>query len=232
MTEEQIRQIPIPDATNTYAPVSHSNIIDAVQENLDKSGLSIVNKTYNGNGNGEQLIGMYRVNQGNEEMGMMIAFRNSYDKSMACGFAAGTEIFVCSNGMITGEISMYRKHTGTVINEIDNKIIQSINSLENYFNILNYDRENMKNIEINKRVTAELLGRMYIEENLINSTQLNIIKRELISPTFEEFNNSSAWDFYNHCTYSLKKSSAMNMMQDHINIHEFFKNNVIEEYAV
>ena len=129
--------------------------------------------------------------------------------------------------MIQGEISLYRRHTGSAVSEINDKIVESINKLEAHFQILDIDRVHMKEKEVSNRVVAELLGRMYIEEEIINSTQLNIIKNEILEPSYKEFSGNTVWDFYNHCTHSLKKSHTLNMMQDHINIHEFFDENVL-----
>ena len=48
-----------------------------------------------------------------EEMGMMFAWTNSYDKSTRFQCAVGAFVNVCSNGMLCGDMANYaRKHTG------------------------------------------------------------------------------------------------------------------------
>ena len=65
-------------------------------------------------------------------LGMRLAFRNSYDKSMSVAFAAGAVAWVCSNGMISGDVQ-YVKTYGSVAEEINTKIVTTIEQLDDHF---------------------------------------------------------------------------------------------------
>jgi len=86
------------------------------------------------------------------------------------------------------------------------------------------DRENMKAIELTKRTTAELVGRMIIEENIIESTQLNIIRGQIENPSFNYGAPNSLWELYQHTTYAMKEVHPSLWMRNHINAHTFFVN--------
>ena len=83
----------------------------------------------------------------------------------------------------------------------------------------------MKEIDITKKTCSELLGRMYIEEKMITSTQLDIIKNELYYS--KDFTNDTVWDFYNNITESLKTSTINNHLSDHVKVHNFIKKELL-----
>jgi hypothetical protein len=224
MKELELYQIRVPLATDSYAPVSHRNMIEAVKEQLDIHNLIVSNSYYNTARDGQQLIGYMDIKRSdNEELGLRLAFRNSYDKSMSVAFLAGCSVFICSNGMLSGEMKYVRKHTGTVIQEMNEKITHSINELDAHFERMVKHSDRMKEIEIEPRVSAELAGRLFIEHNLVSSQQMNIIKREIAKPSYVEFVVPSLWSFYNHVTNSLREAHPLNYISQHVNFHNFIE---------
>ena len=83
-------------------------------------------------------------------------------------------------------------------------------------------RELMKQVQITKRTKAELIGRMMIEEQFIQSTQLNIITRELKAPTHDYGAKDSLWELYNYTTFAMKETHPSQWMESHIKAHKFF----------
>jgi hypothetical protein len=221
ITKEELYNIPVPFSTESYSPVSHRNVIEHIYEQLDKHNLTIKDENFITGRYGQQLIGYMNIEHSNSELGLRLAFRNSYDKSMSVAFVAGSNVWICGNGMISGEFNFLRKHTGMVNKELDGKIITTINQLENHFNLMMRHSTTMKNIEVDSRISAELVGRMFIEDEIINSQQLNIIKKEIKESTFENFRNNSLWSLYNHITYSLKESHPLTYINQHRNLHSF-----------
>jgi predicted SpoU family rRNA methylase len=61
-----------------------------------------------------------------EDMGLSIGIRNSYDKSMSIGVALGARVFVCDNLAISGEIRIVRKHTAGVWKAIEDMAISTL----------------------------------------------------------------------------------------------------------
>lgn len=224
MKELDLYQVRVPVATDSYAPVSHRNVVEAVKEQLDIHNLKASNSWYHTARDGQQLIGYMDIKRpGYEELGLRLAFRNSYDKSMSVAFVAGAMAWICSNGMISGEMRYVRKHTGSVIQEMNEKITHSINELDAHFDRMVKHSERMKEIEIDPRVSAELAGRLFIEQDLISSQQLNIVKRELIKPSYKAFEDNNLWSFYNHVTNSLREAHPLNYISQHVNFHNFIE---------
>lgn len=222
MTESQLFAVAVPQKTDTYSPVSHKNIIEAIQEEADKRGLEIRNKHYWGSREGTQLTGKFDiVVPGDDELGMMTAFRNSYDKSMSIGFAAGGNVWICTNGQVAGDITLVRRHTGGVVQEIAEKISVSMDQLEDEFKKLQKQNARMKDVTMTKTEMAELAGKLFVEEELLNTTQLNIMKKEIL--TSENFGDENLWCAYNHVTEAFKKTNAYDYIPNHIELHKYFE---------
>ena len=223
-TREFLLNVPVPARTDSYSPVSHSSIINAAYEQLDRHNLVATNEFFNSSSDGRKVIGgLDIIHPDAPHLGMRLAFRNSYDKSMSVAFAAGAVAWICSNGMITGEIQYMRKHTGTVVNELNGKIITTINQLDEHFQkILNHSKQ-LHQIDLTKQQYAELVGRLYIIDKIVIPTQLSIISKEIEQPTFKDFEDLNAWSLYNHVTYSLKNSHPSTYLDQHTEFHNFME---------
>ena len=218
-----------PMRTDSYTPISHAEIVDLIQNEALKRNLTVVGDSYKVNSDFSRVIGYFDINANNNDLGMRVAFKNSYDKSMAFGVAIGASVWICENGVISGEIVLKRKHTGSADDDARQKIIEGFAMIgDNFMEILEAKRL-LEHYEIDRKVNAELIGRMFMEHEFINTLQLNIIKKECESSTkFTTIHEPgyTAWDLYNNVTHSLKESSPMSYLQDHIDLHQFMMSNV------
>jgi hypothetical protein len=65
------------------------------------------------------------------------------------------------------------------------------------------------------------VGRLFIDENLIDSSQVSCIKNEIDKPSYDYKEYNTAWTFYNHVTHALKKSHPRSWMSDQQKFHQF-----------
>lgn len=216
----------IPAETKTYKPVTHQQLMDLTLESIHQAGFALDMETYSTAREGNIATGRYTIqNVADNEMKLQIGWQNSYDKSLSLKFAIGTHIMVCSNGCVSGDYGAFkRKHVGEVQTFTPTAITEYIKQAGEAFKRMQAERDAMKNIEITKRTAAELIGRMYIEEAFITSTQLNIIQRELNAPTFDYGAPGSLWELYQHSTFAMKESHPSDWMNRHIDAHTFFVN--------
>jgi hypothetical protein len=63
---------------------------------------------------------------------------------------------------------------------------------------------------------------MIVEQQFIESTQLNIIRAELDKPTHNYGAPNSLWELYQFTTYSMKEVHPSLWMNNHIDAHSFF----------
>jgi hypothetical protein len=216
---------PLPLETKTYKPVENERLIDLTLNSIVRAGFELDTESYDMTADGNVTTARYTIrNVADNEMALKIAWQNSYNKSLALKFAIGTHVFVCSNGCVSGDFGAFRKkHTGTIQTFTPEAITEYISGAGDHFRNLQADREEMKAIEIDRRTTAELVGRLFIEDAIIASTQLNIIKGQIANPSFDYGASGSLWELYQHTTHAMKTLHPSQWLSGHIKAHAFFK---------
>lgn len=216
----------LPQQTKTYKPISHEQLMDLTLNSIHSAGFELGTELYSSARSGQVANGRYTIkNVADKEMELQIGWQNSYDRSMSLKFAIGTRILVCSNGSVSGDYGAFRKiHKGNVQEFTPAAITEYIKSAGDAFRRMQEERDAMKNIEITRKTKAELIGRMIIDEQFIQSTQLNIIDRELNKPTHDYGAPDSLWELYNFTTFAMKEIHPSLWMQNHQRAHSFFVN--------
>ena len=215
---------PIPQQSRTYKPVSHLELMDLTLESIHQAGFTLDQELYTSAREGKVANGKFTIkNIADTEMQLQIGWQNSYDKSLSLKFAIGTKIFICSNGCVSGDYGAFKKkHVGEIQTFTPQAITEYIKKAGEAFTKMQAEREAMKDIEINRRIQAELIGRMIVEEKFIESTQLNIIRKELDNPTHNYNAPNSLWELYQFTTFSMKEVHPSLWMGNHIDAHKFF----------
>ena len=222
-TKARIINAPLPEDTRTYKRITNEELINLTLESIYGAGFSLQSERYTMARDGDIANGMYSIrNVADSEMQLNIAWQNSYNKQLTLKYCLGVKIFVCENGGVSGDMGAFkRKHTGDVQEFTPKHIIEYIKTAGDVFADMQRQRERLKQIEITKRTAAELIGRAYIENQFINTTQLNIIKSQFEKPLFDYGAPGSLWELYQWITYSLKNDHPSNWMQDHLDTHNF-----------
>ena len=242
-TQVFLENQPLPNHGKSYTVVSHKEVIENTKKLLEDSGFTIRRELYRANMNAQVAQGVYHIypsqsindNIVNEnELGMMFAWTNSYDKSTKFQCAIGAYVMVCSNGMMCGDMMNFkRKHTGSAGHDIVMQLSNQIKNGEKHYTRILNDRDSLKNVTLTNREQSELLGRLFADDEIITSSQVSIIKKEMKKPSFNyDCLDDNAWAFYNHVTHSLKVSPPRDWMQDSQNFHDFMMNEVVAKQSV
>jgi hypothetical protein len=216
----------LPTETKSYKPIIHQQLIDLTLESIHKAGFTLDKELYSTAKNGNIGNGRYTIsNVADSEMQLQIGWQNSYDKSLSLKFALGTQVLICENGCVSGDYGAFKKkHQGSIQTFAPNAIIEYIKAAGEAFEKMQKERNRMKEIELTKRTKAELIGRMIIEEEFIQSTQLNIIEKEIKIPTYDYKAPDTMWELYNYTTFAMKEIHPSLWMNNHIAAHNFFVN--------
>ena len=234
-TAEDLSAIQYPKHGKTYTIIRHKFLIDASRSILKTHGFNIKNEEYKATANGNIAQGIYKIESDKDsELGMMFAWSNSYDKSTRFQCGIGAYVMVCDNGMVCGDMASYaRKHTGNADQEAFNHIMSQTKQGDKYFTQLINDRDGFKNCILSKKEQSELVGRLFIDEELIDSSQASCIKNEMIKPSYNyQCNMNNAWAFYNHVTHALKKSHPRSWMTDQQKFHKFMVSELVSMSAL
>lgn len=228
VTEDRLRSTPLPNHGGRYAVVSHGEVIDKTREELALAGFEIDRELYKTSMDGQIAQGVYHLKYGNDaDMGLMFAWSNSYNKMMKFKCAVGAQVFICMNGVVSGDLASYnRKHMGnSALQDVYNTISNQISRAKEYYDKLVEDKNMLKNIILTPRDKGSILGELFANDEILTLTQVGIVKREIDKPTHNyNADIDSAWTMYNHITLALKESHPMNYLDDHQKVHGYFVN--------
>lgn len=210
--ELDIVKAPVPIKTETYTPISHASIITSIENYCSNNGLTILDRSYNTNTSNSQVTGKFTLSQNDGEMGSMIAFQNSYDKSLSVKFAMGASVFICSNGMVVGEHTFKRKHTGDSDTELIEFIGESVaNSVDNFNDVITL-KDNMKQVTVSENVLHELVGELFLGEQILRLEQLSFVRQQYNNPRFDYgVDRDNLWNIYNLFTDAIERKSHPSM---------------------
>lgn len=217
--------IPVPEQTETYTPVSAQLIFQTIDEVCEELGLVISEEEFLLHGNGERQRMRFFFNVPGSDFTKELVLISSYDKSIALRAASGTSVFVCKNGTILGDIKIYRKHTGTVDEELKQFLIDSLLNMQEIYQYAEESRDKYKSIILSKEDISLVLGQCFFEFEYLSSTQLNIVKKEFDKPSFDyKSDPMSMWSFYNHLTLAVNGESPSDYLENRRGIQELIVN--------
>jgi len=242
-TRNYLENAPLPNHGKSYTVISHKQVIDNTKQLLEDSGFIIQKEIYRANMNANVAQGIYHILPINtvdptileeKELGMMFAWTNSYDKSTRFQCAIGAYVIVCHNGMIAGDMMNFRrKHTGSADHDIRMQISNQIKNGEKYYKRILNDRDAMRNTNLSLQEQAEIAGRLYINEDILDAAQMSCVKSELEKPTYDyQCDQENAWAFYNHVTHALKKAHPRDWLSDSQNFHDFMTARVLSKMNI
>ena len=226
-TIEQLAMIPLPQETRTYKPVGHdalANMLSSMAGNLLPE-FELVNTQFGLARDGAKMFGVHTFKNGDSALGLSIGFRNSYDRSLSVGIAVGASVFVCDNLMLTGDLTVLRKHTSNVHADIDSLALSAIYRSRSAFNQIKEDSETMKQVPMSDDEAYRTIGLIY-GRGIINPRQIPVVKKEWLEPSHDAFEERNLWSFYNAVTESLKSSPPQSIMERHLAIHKQLMNHV------
>ena len=226
-TIEQLAMIPLPQETRSYKPVAHhelANMLSSMAGNLLPE-FTLSSTQFGLASDGAKMFGVHTFKNGDSALGLSIGFRNSYDRSLSVGIAVGAQVFVCDNLMLTGDLTVLRKHTSNVHADIDGLALSAIYRSRSAFNQIKADAEVMKQIPMSDDEAYRMLGLIY-GRGIINPRMIPVVKKEWLEPSHDAFEERNLWSFYNAVTESLKSSPPQSIMERHLAIHKQLMNHV------
>ena len=208
--------VPLPEATHSYLPVSHYHLTDkllTISKDL-LNDYALIGEQYALARNGNQLFALLNFKKDNDELGLSVAFRNSYDRSMSIGLAIGASVFICDNLALSGDVAVMKKHTKNVWNALEDLAISTLYRAGKNFQKVIADADRLKAIPMENRNAFELMGYLF-GQDIISPRQLTTVKSEWLKPSHGEFQDRNKWSFFNAVTEALKSCPPVSIMEKH-----------------
>ncbi len=215
--------VALPDHGDSYTVISHESVIDHVYTELTQAGFGIVSEEYRATADGNIAQGIHVLQYNSDpELSMMFAWTNSYNKQVRFKCGVGAYVNHTGTTMVCGDMGSWaRKHTGTADEETVATIKEQVANAQMYYDQLVADKDAMKDIKMNKRKQAQLLGILFAEYQILTTEQASIVRSQMDKPTHVFEDSSSLWAFYNYVTTALQSSHPKTWMEDQRVLHYF-----------
>ena len=193
-----------PERTDSWKPVPHIEVIDAVTEVVKAHHWTITEEQFGLAREGQKLFGVMKINRSSSsDWVRCIGLRNSHDKSFSVGLSAGISVMVCSNMAFGGTAVIKRRHTSRI--ELTDLVNVAVNELENEFLMMETVCEDLKVQYLQNDDEARSRIVRAAEIGAINSSDIVPVFKEFKNPSHEEFAEPTRWSLLNAFTETIKK---------------------------
>lgn len=198
VTRDQLKEYVTPEATETFKPVGHSQLVETLTQVMHDRGLFITREQFAVQNH--RLFGVFDLEwQKMEEYGAAVGFRHANDKSMPIVIAVGARVWLCDNLSYLGELITMRKHTRKLdlAEELDRTMYRYMQGWRK----LKDDIEIQQQAEIEERRAKTLIYDIFRQK---------ILPLKLFHPVVEGYETATkdqkgtGWMLHNACTAPIK----------------------------
>ena len=138
VSREQLRFIAPPAATDTWKPIAHYDLVQAIDRQLAVRDMRIVKEQFSIQREGLRLFGVLELDiagvNAAEEYRFALGIRTANDRSEALSIVVGAKVFVCDNLALSGDvIAIRRKHTAGF--DLNADISRAIDRYQSYLQL-------------------------------------------------------------------------------------------------
>lgn len=207
VSREQVEAVITPQATATWTPVRHGDLVNAVVDSLAGTGLSVVEDHYALTKSGDRLFGLLTLGSGGQLTGdhaVTIGIRNSHDKSFPVGLAIGSRVFVCDNLAFSSEVTIKTKHTRFVNSRLPRLVADGVAKLVEHRHVQEKRIACYKETSVASQAHLHDLVLRAYRARAITARAIADVVKEFEEPRHPEFRDWTLWSLFNGFTEVLK----------------------------
>ena len=221
VSRNEVALVPTPEASESWKPVPHIDVIEAVSEVVQAHNWQILDENFGLAREGQKMFGVMRINKSNSsDWSRCIGLRNSHDKSFAVGLSAGISVTVCSNLAFGGTTVIKRRHTSRI--ELTELVDVAMTELENEFLMLETVCEDLKIIYLKNDDEARSRIVRAAELGVINSSDIIPVWNEFKNPRHEEVAEPTRYSLLNAFTETIKKYTPLRVDRSYMALNNAF----------
>jgi hypothetical protein len=200
-----IDMAPTPEATDSWVPIPHAELLGRVEETVTRGGMWVVNQAHGLTHDGDRYFGMLQVANGksHEDYGLVIGVRNSHDKTFPAALCLGAGVFVCDNLSFSGEVKLARRHTRFVRRDLPQVINRAVGMLTDHRQKQDVRIEAYKECPISDQRSHDIVINA-LDCGAVPATKIPHVLKEYRNPQHEEFRRRTVWSLFNAFTEVLK----------------------------
>lgn len=219
ISRAELSAIPTPPATDTFQPIAHKILVDALDDSLAFRRFQIVRSEFAVSPDGMKMFGLLEINAELDGIRFAIGLRNSNDKSMRLGLVAGYRVRVCDNMMFQGDFNpLLAKHTKRL--DLIEAVSLGVDRIHRGFAPLQRAIETKRLMELSEDEARLLIYQAFLEEKF-PITLIKEVHRNYFEPEWEDFRERTLWSLENAFTESFKNLNPLTQYQTTARLGKF-----------
>ena len=212
VTLEEVQAVETPEATDTWQPIPHGNLLTQVGRALTSTGYRIETERYELDQDGLRMFATWSIINGvaSEDHRLSVGIRNAHDKAFAVGVAFGTVVLVCSNLEFGAEFVLGRKHTSQLLVDLPNRITDLMGNLGEFRDVHERRLEAYKRTSLDEATVHDVLIRS-VDERVMATSYIAKVLQEWRNPRHEEFEARNVWSLMNAYTEVFKGTNTFDL---------------------
>jgi len=210
---EQVLNAETPQATQTWTPIPHAELIQTVEETLSASNLNIGTTAHSLTHDGARYFGLMEItNETDDDYCWILGLRNSHDKSFPAGVTAGAQVFVCDNLSFSGEVKLTRRHTRFISRDLPLLVGRAVGQLLGKWHDQRVRFEVYKGHNIDDTAAHDLVIRA-VDVGICSNRMIPEILTLWRKPSHGEFQLRNVWSLFNSFTEALKQGNLAELLK-------------------
>ena len=203
VTRGQLQVLATPEATATFKPIPHFELVDMLDRTLNQFGMHVQSEKFAIRRDGSVLFGVFQLAYGETEDGIAaLGLRTANNKTMSLQICAGLSVFVCDNMCFRGDmIALKRKHTARL--NLKEELTGALIRFQDHFVRLTDEIKGLKERWI-ADMEAKALMHDVFAQGLMPVRLLPDVSNQYFEPTIEAFEARNAWSLHNAFTGAAK----------------------------
>ena len=203
VTRDQLRAIATPEATATWKPIPHVELVEMLDHTLGNNGMRIEEEQFALRRDGSMLFGVLQLAYGQTPDGIAaLGLRTANNKTMSIQICAGLSVFVCDNMVFRGDlIALQRKHTSGL--NLREELTGAVLLFREHFGRLTEEIGSLKESGL-ADIEAKALIHDVFAKGLMPLRFLPDVSRSYFEPQIPDFEPRNAWSLHNALTTSAK----------------------------
>jgi hypothetical protein len=199
VSRAELRALPMLDATRTFKPIPHIELVDMLELVLRENQIRIEEERFALRRDGSVLFGVLQLAYGESLDGhAALGLRTANNKTMSIQLCAGLSVFVCDNLAFRGDmIALKRKHTSGLNLRIE--LAGAVLRFQEHFGRLSGEVERLK-----ERLLPDIQAKALIHDAFAQSLMplrfLPEVSHGYFEPNIEAFAARNAWSLHNAFT--------------------------------
>jgi hypothetical protein len=204
VTREQLALVETPDATRSFKPVPHMELIDTLEHVLKLNRIAIRKEQFALRRDGSTLFGVLQLAYQDTPDGMAaLGLRTSNNRTMSIQICAGLSVFVCDNMVFRGDlIALNRKHTAGL--HLRTEINHAVLRFQDHFGRLTGEIANLKERLLSDGEAKAILHDVFVQ-GILPIRLLPDASRLYFEPFVDDFRPRNAWSLHNAFTAVAKE---------------------------